>query len=118
MAVLTGPTQALGVGSGRGGWWLLVTAVYVPLFVIGAFLCAGMVERVGYFWRGRTPSEPGSLPILYESLLTRAQSLWVDDHHTVQMSWRSERWGSDWTDADGDRPEGEPRRYKCSRNIR
>ena len=27
-----------------------------------------------------------------ESSLTRAQSLWVDDHHTVQMSWRSSRW--------------------------
>ncbi len=24
--------------------------------------------------------------------LTRAQSLWVDDHHTVQMSWRSAQW--------------------------
>lgn len=28
-----------------------------------------------------------------ESMLTRAQALWVDDHHTVQMSWRSARWG-------------------------
>lgn len=28
-----------------------------------------------------------------ESALTRAQSLWVDDHHTLQMSWRSARWG-------------------------
>ncbi|GIG87782.1 glycosyltransferase family 2 protein [Plantactinospora endophytica] len=27
-----------------------------------------------------------------ESVLTRAQSLWVDDHHTLQMSWRSARW--------------------------
>ena len=28
-----------------------------------------------------------------ESPLTRAQSLWVDDHHTLQMSWRSAAWG-------------------------
>jgi cellulose synthase/poly-beta-1,6-N-acetylglucosamine synthase-like glycosyltransferase len=28
-----------------------------------------------------------------ESALTRAQSLWVDDHHTVQMSWRAARFG-------------------------
>lgn len=28
-----------------------------------------------------------------ESRLTRAQSLWVDDHHTLQMSWRSAAWG-------------------------
>lgn len=28
-----------------------------------------------------------------ESALTRAQALWVDDHHTVQMSWRAARWG-------------------------
>lgn len=27
------------------------------------------------------------------SALTRAQSLWVDDHHTLQMSWRSAKWG-------------------------
>lgn len=27
-----------------------------------------------------------------ESLLTRSQSLWVDDHHTLQMSWRSAMW--------------------------
>jgi hypothetical protein len=27
-----------------------------------------------------------------ESSLTRAQSLWVDDHHTLQMSWRSAKW--------------------------
>lgn len=28
-----------------------------------------------------------------QSPLTRSQSLWVDDHHTVQMSWRSAAWG-------------------------
>jgi cellulose synthase/poly-beta-1,6-N-acetylglucosamine synthase-like glycosyltransferase len=28
-----------------------------------------------------------------ESSLTAAQSLWVDDHHTLQMSWRSAQWG-------------------------
>lgn len=28
-----------------------------------------------------------------QSNLTLAQSLWVDDHHTLQMSWRSARWG-------------------------
>jgi hypothetical protein len=27
-----------------------------------------------------------------ESFLTRAQSLWVDDHHTLQMAWRSAVW--------------------------
>ena len=27
-----------------------------------------------------------------ESSLTMAQSLWVDDHHTLQMSWRSAKW--------------------------
>ena len=27
-----------------------------------------------------------------ESPLTLAQSLWVDDHHTLQMSWRSAKW--------------------------
>ncbi|HUM69188.1 MAG TPA: glycosyltransferase family 2 protein, partial [Chloroflexota bacterium] len=27
-----------------------------------------------------------------ESVLTLAQSLWVDDHHTLQMAWRSAAW--------------------------
>ncbi|NJL95138.1 MAG: glycosyltransferase [Anaerolineae bacterium] len=27
-----------------------------------------------------------------ESALTRSQSLWVDDHHTLQMAWRSAVW--------------------------
>lgn len=27
-----------------------------------------------------------------QSALTLSQSLWVDDHHTLQMSWRSARW--------------------------
>ena len=27
-----------------------------------------------------------------QSPLTLAQSLWVDDHHTLQMSWRSAKW--------------------------
>lgn len=27
-----------------------------------------------------------------ESMLTVAQSLWVDDHHTIQMAWRSAAW--------------------------
>lgn len=28
-----------------------------------------------------------------ESWLTSAQSLWVDDHHVLQMTWRSRAWG-------------------------
>jgi cellulose synthase/poly-beta-1,6-N-acetylglucosamine synthase-like glycosyltransferase len=27
-----------------------------------------------------------------DSLLTLSQSMWVDDHHTLQMSWRSAQW--------------------------
>jgi hypothetical protein len=30
---------------------------------------------------------------LADSLLTLAQSLWIDDHHVSQMGWRSRTWG-------------------------
>jgi hypothetical protein len=47
-----------------------------------------------------------------ESGLTRAQSLWVDDHHTLQMSWRSAMGGSSTSPAR--RACGAPRRSKPS----
>jgi cellulose synthase/poly-beta-1,6-N-acetylglucosamine synthase-like glycosyltransferase len=47
---------------GPGWWWVLVAAFHLPVAAIGAFLLAGLIERVGYFWRGRATNRPGRLP--------------------------------------------------------
>ncbi|WP_137845036.1 glycosyltransferase [Microbacterium sp. 2FI] len=60
-----------------------------------------LAKTVPHFYRGDGTADE-SLALVQaqwghlnedESALTRAQALWVDDHHTVQMSWRSARWG-------------------------
>jgi cellulose synthase/poly-beta-1,6-N-acetylglucosamine synthase-like glycosyltransferase len=47
---------------GGAGWWAAVVVTHVPLIVVGAFLVGGLVEHVGYFWRGRESPRPGRLP--------------------------------------------------------
>lgn len=57
-------------------------------------------RAIGHFYQANGEADP-SIALVQaqwghlnhnESALTRAQSLWVDDHHTLQMSWRSEKW--------------------------
>jgi cellulose synthase/poly-beta-1,6-N-acetylglucosamine synthase-like glycosyltransferase len=43
-------------------WWIAVVVAHLPWFVLLAFLAGGLIERIGYFWRGRTPARPGHLP--------------------------------------------------------
>lgn len=43
-------------------WWALTMATHIPFVVIVLFLTAGTIERVGYFWRGRRPADPGRIP--------------------------------------------------------
>jgi len=45
-----------------GGWWVLTTALHVPFFVTLFFLVGGLVERLGFYWRGRAPEPAGRLP--------------------------------------------------------
>jgi cellulose synthase/poly-beta-1,6-N-acetylglucosamine synthase-like glycosyltransferase len=61
-------TSVIGPGSVETGgavWWLLTAALHVPLFVILCFLAAGLVERVGFYFRGRHAAAPGRLPAAY-----------------------------------------------------
>lgn len=57
---LAGPWQPL--VSGSGPWLVATIALHAPMFAIIAFLIAGIVERVGYFARGRRPKHAGRVP--------------------------------------------------------
>ncbi|WP_377308419.1 glycosyltransferase family 2 protein [Phytohabitans flavus] len=58
----TSDTQWIDAGSVR--WWTLTTVLHLPMVVILALLTGGLVERVGYFWRGRRLPPPGRMPAL------------------------------------------------------
>jgi cellulose synthase/poly-beta-1,6-N-acetylglucosamine synthase-like glycosyltransferase len=51
-----------GTVTGSAGWWLLTTLLNVPLLVILFFLAGGLVERFGFYFRGRSAAAPGRLP--------------------------------------------------------
>jgi cellulose synthase/poly-beta-1,6-N-acetylglucosamine synthase-like glycosyltransferase len=64
-------TSVVGPGwveTGSAGWWLLTIALHVPLLVILCFLAAGLVERLGFYFRGRAAEAPGRLPASYPTV--------------------------------------------------
>ena len=64
-------TSVVGAGqvaTGSAGWWVLTTALHVPLLVILCFLAGGLVERFGFYWRGRAAEVPGRLPTTYPTV--------------------------------------------------
>jgi cellulose synthase/poly-beta-1,6-N-acetylglucosamine synthase-like glycosyltransferase len=63
--LLLAATSVVGPGLvaiGGVAWWLLTAALHVPLLAILWFLAGGLVERLGFYVRGRAPSAPGRLP--------------------------------------------------------
>jgi cellulose synthase/poly-beta-1,6-N-acetylglucosamine synthase-like glycosyltransferase len=64
-------TSVVGLGwvvSGSAGWWLVTTALHVPLLLILCFLAGGLVERFGFYFRGRAAAAPGRLPATYPTV--------------------------------------------------
>jgi cellulose synthase/poly-beta-1,6-N-acetylglucosamine synthase-like glycosyltransferase len=64
-------TSVVGVGrlvTGSADWWLLTTVLHVPLLVILCFLAGGLVERFGFYFRGRAAVAPGRLPTTYPTV--------------------------------------------------
>jgi cellulose synthase/poly-beta-1,6-N-acetylglucosamine synthase-like glycosyltransferase len=58
-----------GLGAPRSaGWWIVTLLLHLPFALIVAFVLGGLVERVGYFWRGRRPRAPGRLPVSWPSV--------------------------------------------------
>jgi cellulose synthase/poly-beta-1,6-N-acetylglucosamine synthase-like glycosyltransferase len=113
---------------GGAAWWVAVAATHLPLAVIGAFLLGGIVEHVGYFWRGRVSPRPGRLPsdlpkvcvqlpmfnehAVAQRLIEAACALrWPADRLTVQVL-------DDSTDADTrDLVEAVCRRMRVERGV-
>jgi cellulose synthase/poly-beta-1,6-N-acetylglucosamine synthase-like glycosyltransferase len=56
------------VATGSTAWWVLTTALHVPLLVILCFLAGGLVERFGFYLRGRAAVAPGRLPTTYPTV--------------------------------------------------
>ena len=92
------------------GWWALTTALHLPFFVIVLFLVAGLVERLGFYWRGRAPDHAGQLPTMYPTVCVQ---LPMFNEHAVArrvieaasaMTWPADRLSvqvlDDSTDAD------------------
>jgi cellulose synthase/poly-beta-1,6-N-acetylglucosamine synthase-like glycosyltransferase len=64
----TSVVGAGGVVTGDAGWWLLTTALHLPLLVVLCFLAGGLVERFGFYVRGRAAAPPGRLPTTYPTV--------------------------------------------------
>jgi cellulose synthase/poly-beta-1,6-N-acetylglucosamine synthase-like glycosyltransferase len=78
-------------------WWVLTTALHLPFFVTVFFLGGGLIERVGFFWRGRAPERPGPLPAVYPTVCVQLPMF--NEHSVAQriieaaseMSWPVDR---------------------------
>ena len=80
-----------GVGTLNDGdslWWIVTGLLHVPYIVILLFLFGGMVERVGYYWRGRTPALAGQLPPVPPTVCVQ---LPMFNEHAVARRGRSRR---------------------------
>jgi cellulose synthase/poly-beta-1,6-N-acetylglucosamine synthase-like glycosyltransferase len=79
------------------GWWAVTIALHLPFLVIVLFLVGGLVERFGYFWRGRAPEPPGRLPAEYPTVCVQLPMF--NEHAVAQrlieaatrMTWPADR---------------------------
>ncbi len=79
------------------GWWVLTATLHLPYFVIAFFLAGGLVERLGFFWRGRVPEQPGRLPAVTPTVCVQLPMF--NEHAVAQrvieaaaaMTWPADR---------------------------
>jgi cellulose synthase/poly-beta-1,6-N-acetylglucosamine synthase-like glycosyltransferase len=83
--------------TGSINWWLLTAALHLPYFLILFFLVGGVIERLGYYWRGRAPQPAGQMPMVYPTVCVQ---LPMFNEHTVaeriikaasEMTWQADR---------------------------
>lgn len=95
---------------GSSGWWLLTAVLHLPFFGILFFLIIGIGERLGFYWKGRAPEQPGRMPAVYPTVCVQ---LPMFNEHTVarrvieaaaNMHWPADRFSiqvlDDSTDTD------------------
>jgi len=82
---------------GSPGWWLLTGVLHLPFFGILLFLIIGIGERLGFYWKGRAPEQPGKMPAVYPTVCVQ---LPMFNEHTVarrvieavaNMQWPADR---------------------------
>jgi cellulose synthase/poly-beta-1,6-N-acetylglucosamine synthase-like glycosyltransferase len=91
-------------------WWVVTTLLHLPFVAILFFLAMGILERVGYYWKGRAQEVPGRLPKTYPTVCVQ---LPMFNEHAVarrvieaaaNMDWPTDRLSiqvlDDSTDAD------------------
>lgn len=54
--------------AGSMRWWIVTTLLHLPFAAILFFLMMGVIERIGYYWKGRAPEVPGRLPGAYPTV--------------------------------------------------
>ncbi|MDX2138319.1 MAG: glycosyltransferase [Chloroflexota bacterium] len=54
--------------AGSTTWLLITAAMHVPILGILWFQVFGIIERIGFFWRGRKPEAAGKLPQNYPTV--------------------------------------------------
>lgn len=78
-------------------WWIFTTGMHLPFILILLFLVGGMVERIGFFWKGRAAEQPGRMPDVYPTVCVQ---LPMFNEHAVarraieaaaNMRWPKER---------------------------
>jgi cellulose synthase/poly-beta-1,6-N-acetylglucosamine synthase-like glycosyltransferase len=84
------------------GWWCVTIALHLPYLLILLFLACGIVERIGFFWKGRATEVAGRLPatlptvcvqlpmfnehaVARRSIEAAAALQWPKDRLTVQV---------------------------------
>jgi|GEM_PF-798470 len=84
------------------GWWVLTTVLHLPFFGILFFLVIGISERLGFYWKGRAPEQPGRMPAVYPTVCVQlpmfneqavarrvieaaANMHWPDDRFSIQV---------------------------------
>jgi len=82
---------------GTAGWWAFTSALHVPFFLMLCFIAGGLVERVGFYWRGRAPEPGGQLPDVYPTVCVQLPMF--NEHAVAErvieaaaaMSWPKDR---------------------------
>ena len=78
-------------------WWVVTMLLHLPFAAIVFFLTMGIVERVGFYWKGRAQETPGRLPETYPTVCVQ---LPMFNEHAVarrvieaaaNMTWPADR---------------------------
>lgn len=69
--LITAANRQVGAGwfeVGSLAWAILTTLLHLPFLIILVFLVVGIVERIGFYWKGRAPERPGQMPAAYPTV--------------------------------------------------